>query len=140
MKTRLGLTFIFSLAIAFFDLPQVLAQTRQTVQNFPNGQYAYKWSRPANTYIAFQKTGRKIVGAVYERYTDNLVCLSGTLNGNIITNVTNATSNFTYGSKKYTFARGNSINLSSLSRAQFNQINSNKKVVQICTTIFRNRP
>jgi len=60
MKTRLGLTFIFSLAIAFFDLPQVLAQTRQTVQNFPNGQYAYKWSRPANTYIAFQKKVKKL--------------------------------------------------------------------------------
>lgn len=139
MKNRLLFTVIVGVAIAFFDLPQVLAQSRQTVQNFPNGQYAYKWSRPANTYIAFQKTGRKIVGAVYERYTDNLVCLSGTLNGNIITNVTNASSNFTHNSVKYSFSQGKPINLSSLSRIQFNQVNSNKKVLQICNTIFRNR-
>lgn len=123
-----------------------LAQSRQTIQSLPNGNYLYgEVSSPnkvGGKYVVFRKSGNMVTGLSYTRNSGENYCFTGTVKSNTVTNAT-----FAYWSEpdppkplKLSFVTGQSLDLSRLNRVNGSdsQVNATEKIKE-CTKVFTNR-
>jgi hypothetical protein len=124
-----------------------VAQSRQTIQSLPDGDYLYgEVSYPnqgGRKYVIFRKSGNVITGLEYTRNTDALSCFQGSVNSNIIANATIAEwpEPDPRSSVRVLFSTGKSIDLSRLYRINgFDSQVSSTASIRKCNQVFADRP
>jgi len=124
-----------------------VAQSRQTIQSLPDGDYLYgEVSYPnqgGRKYVIFSKSGNVITGFKYTRNTDAISCFQGKVNSNIIANATIAEwpEPEPRSSVRVLFSTGKSIDLSRFYRINGfdSQVNSTASIRK-CNQVFADRP
>lgn len=124
-----------------------VAQSRQTIQSLPDGDYLYgEVSYPnqgGRKYVIFRKSDNVITGFKYTRNTDAISCFQGRVNSNIIANATIAEwpEPEPRSSVRVLFSTGKSIDLSRFYRINGfdSQVNSTASIRK-CNQVFADRP
>jgi hypothetical protein len=104
----------------------VLAQARLTLQDLPNGDYAFK-KGSIQQYIIFRKTGSTIIGESFSYPSDDGYCFIGRGSGAIVTDAIIEQLDEQGLNSKPIYARHQSVSLEKYRRVALEQVPSDTK-------------